>query len=143
MKEKILVGAAFVLTFAVGVLTGAIIVREFARPPFPPVASWRAGERPMPMPLRVLEERLNLSEAQHRQVVAIVEKYQEQLRQHMSQVRPQTHQIIQQMRREIDSVLTPEQREKFHREFPLPRWGRMPRWPREIQEDTTFEMPLY
>jgi Spy/CpxP family protein refolding chaperone len=134
MKEKFFVIAAFVLTFAAGVLTGALVVRQFGGPP--PLRPRMAHEpgRPRGFMLEMLKPRLNLSDAQSRAVEQIIAKYEEQLRQHFRQTRPQAHQIIRQMTAEIDSVLTPEQRQKFRQEIPMMR--KMPLWPRQPREDS-------
>ncbi|MDZ7304540.1 MAG: periplasmic heavy metal sensor [candidate division KSB1 bacterium] len=127
MKEKIFVIAAFVLTFAVGVLTGALVVREFSHPPLPPSRMGYEMGRHRPITSKELGAKLNLSKEQRQQVQQIIAKHQQQLRKHLSQMRPTSRQIFKQMVAEIDSVLTPEQREKFHRDFPMP--GKMPPWP--------------
>ena len=129
MKEKIFVAAAFVLTFAAGVLTGALLVREFIRPPFEPAGMPPPGGREFAMPLDFLQHRLDLTETQRQQIDAIVKKYQEQIRDHLQQTRPWMHDTMQQMRLEIESVLTPEQREKYQKE--LSRLRKRPRWRRE------------
>ncbi|MDZ7343736.1 MAG: hypothetical protein ONA90_04415 [candidate division KSB1 bacterium] len=134
MKEKIFVVGAFVLTFAAGVLTGALVVREFAVPPLPPTDMPRAGGRELGIPLNFLHRRLDLTEMQRQQINAIVKKYQEQIRDHLQQARPWMHDTMQQMRREIESVLTPEQREKYPKE--LSRLGRRPRWRQAPPPDT-------
>ncbi len=135
MREEFFVIAAFVLTFAAGVVTGALVLRQFGGPP--PMRSRMAHEpgRPHGFMLEKLKPRLNLSEAQSQAVEEIIAKYEEQLRQHFRQTRPQAHQIIRQMTMEIDSVLTPEQRQKFHQEIPMMR--KMPPWPRRAREDST------
>ncbi len=134
MKEKLFVIAAFVLTFAAGVFTGALVLRQFGGPP--PLRPRMAHEpgRPRGFMLEMLKPRLNLSEVQSQAVAQIIAKYEEQLRQHFRQTRPQAHQIIRQMTTEIDSVLTPEQRQKFHQSFPL--LGMMPPWSRQAREDS-------
>jgi Spy/CpxP family protein refolding chaperone len=125
MKEKIFVAMAFVLTFAAGVLTGALVVREFALPPFAPMGMPRASGRELGLPLELLQRRLDLSESQRQRIAAIFKKYQEQIREHLQQTRPWVHDTMQQMRREIESVLTLEQREKYQKE--LSRLERRPR----------------
>lgn len=126
MKDKFWIVAAFVLTFAAGVLVGAIIVRRFGPPPFVSAPFGEPGERRFPMhgeksplpSLGMLQRRLNLNEAQHQQVAAIVERYRVQLHEHLSSIRPVTHELLGKMRAEIETVLTPEQLEKFRNEFP-------------------------
>jgi Spy/CpxP family protein refolding chaperone len=135
MKEKFFVIAAFVLTFAAGVLTGALVVRQFgAPPPMRPRTAHEPGRPPRGFMVEMLKPRLNLSETQSQEVAQIIAKYEEQLRQHFRQMRPQSSQIIRQMAAEIDSVLTPEQRQKFHQEFP-PLW-KMPHRPRKTLGDS-------
>ncbi|GEM_PF-2673017 len=120
MKTKILVLAAFGLTFAVGVLTGAIMVREYGRPASPWTRRDRDPGRHRPLQLEMLQSQLNLSEKQRAQVGEIISAYHERLRNHFSQIRPQSQQIIREMTMQIDSVLAPEQRLKFHEAFPFP-----------------------
>ncbi|MDZ7267465.1 MAG: hypothetical protein ONB48_09060 [candidate division KSB1 bacterium] len=132
MKQNFWVIAAFVLTFAAGVLTGAIVVRQFGPPP--PVGPGMMRLRPemhaFPN-LQELQRRMNLSAAQREQIAAIFAKYQGQIQEHLQQVRPPMHKLMRQMRSEIEQVLTPEQREQFQRMgAPPPR--RLPRqrnWP--------------
>lgn len=138
MKTKILVLAAFVLTFAVGVLTGAIMVREYGHPTSPWARRERDPDRHGPLQLEMLQSRLNLSEKQSARVAEIIAAHHERLRNHFSQIRPQAHQIIKEMTVQIDSVLTPEQRLKFHEAFPFPPpFGKMPYRPRRAPHDTT------
>jgi Spy/CpxP family protein refolding chaperone len=120
MKSKFLVVAAFVLTFAAGVLTGAIVVREYSRP-LPPWGRMEHEPRQHP-PMRseALKSQLHLSEAQSQKVAEIIAGHEERLRKHLGQMRPLSHQILKEMTMQIDSVLTPEQRMKFREAFPLP-----------------------
>jgi Spy/CpxP family protein refolding chaperone len=135
VKEKFFVIAAFVLTFAAGVLTGAIVVRQFGGPlSMRPRMAHEPGRPPRGFMLEMLKPRLNLDETQSQEVAQIVATYEEKLRQHFSQMRPQSSQIIRQMAAEIDSVLTPEQRQKFHEQFP-PLW-KMPHRPRRTLGDS-------
>lgn len=130
MQAKAFVVAAFVLTFAAGVLTGALVVRKLS-PPAPPWA--RMGDRPSgrnpapPLRMEVLKSQLNLDAAQSQQVAEILARGHEQLRQNFGQLQLSSHQVFKQMAAEIDSVLTPEQRQKFHAEFPLPHWKKLRR----------------
>jgi Spy/CpxP family protein refolding chaperone len=134
MKEKFFVIAAFVLTFAAGVFTGALVLRQFGGPPPQRPRMVHEPGRPRGFMLEKLKPRLNLSEAQSQAVEGIIAKYEEQLRQHFRQTRPQAHQIIRQMTAAIDSVLTPEQRQKLQQEIPMMR--KMPLWPRRAREDS-------
>lgn len=117
MKQNFWVIAAFVLTFAAGVLTGAIVVRQFG-PPFPPFERGMVRPRmdPRPFPnLKELQRRMALSAAQREQIAAIFAKYRGQIQEHLRQVRPPMHELMHQMRAEIEQILTPEQREQFQR----------------------------
>jgi len=137
MQAKIFVVAAFVLTFAVGVLTGALIVRNFGHPEPPPWTKMDKHhlERHEPVRIEILKSRLNLNETQSQQIAAIIAKHDKQLRQHFGQIRFSSRQIFKQMTVEIDSVLTPEQRQKFHAAFPLPIW-KAPHRSRRAPEDS-------
>lgn len=136
MKTKILVIAAFVLTFAAGVLTGAIALREYNRPPAFRAHLERESGRPRPLQLEVLQAQLNLTPTQSQQVGDIIAANHERLRKHFSAMRPQSHQIIKEMTMQIDSVLTPEQRLKFHEAFPFPPplWKKPHRLRRNLQD---------
>jgi Spy/CpxP family protein refolding chaperone len=139
MQAKVFVVAAFVLTFAAGVLTGALIVRKLS-PPAPPWARMGehpSGRNPAPPPLRmeILKSQINLDATQSQRIAEIITRGHEQLRQNFGQLRLSSHQVFKQMAAEIDSVLTPEQRQKFHAEFPLPHWKKLRR-PRRMPEDS-------
>ena len=140
MKTKILVIAAFVLTFAAGVLTGAIALREYNRPPAPRARLERETDRPRPLQLETLQAQLNLSATQSQRVGEIIATHHERLRKHFSAMRPQSHQIIKEMTMQIDSVLTPEQRQKFHANFPFPPpFWKMPHRSRRALHDSLTE----
>jgi len=137
MKTKILVIAAFALTFAAGVLTGAIMIREYGRPSLPRARLEHDPGRHRPLQLEKLQSQLNLSEKQSQRVAEIISTHHERLRNHFSQIRPQSHQIIKEMTMQIDSVLTPEQRQKFHEAFPFPPpFWKMPYRPRRAPHDS-------
>lgn len=140
MKTKILVTAAFVLTFAAGVLTGAIALREYRYPPPSRARLEHEPGRPRPLQLETLQAQLNLSATQSQRVGEIIATHHDQLRKHFSEMRPQSHQIIKEMTMQIDSVLTPEQRQKFHANFsfPPPFW-KLPRRSRRAPHDSLAE----
>jgi hypothetical protein len=126
MKDKIWIVAAFVLTFAAGVLVGALVVRHFGPPSFAMAPLGRTvggyfprheGRSPIPS-VEMLQRRLGLDETQQQQVAGIVEKYRGQFQEHFRQIHPTVQGLIAQMRGEIETVLRPEQLEKFRREFP-------------------------
>jgi len=140
MKTKILVIAAFALTFAAGVLTGAIALREYGRPSAPRARLEHDADRHRPLQLETLQAQLNLSAAQSQRVGEIIAAHHERLRKHFSGMRPQSHQIIKNMTMQIDSVLTPEQRQKFRAnfQFPPPFW-KMPHRSRRAPSDSLAE----
>lgn len=124
MKQNFWVVAAFVLTFAAGVLTGAIVVRQFGPSP-PPFEQgmMRPRRDPHAFPnLKELQRRMDFSDAQRQQIAAIFAKYRGQIQVHLRQVRPPMHELMRQMRNEIEQILTPEQRKKFQRM--TGPWGR-------------------
>ncbi len=147
MKDKIWIVAAFVLTFAVGVFTGALLVRNFAAPPFaaapfakPNVRHFPRHEGKPPLPsVEMLQTQLDLDETQQQQVAGIVEKYREKFQEHFRQIHPTMQSMITQMRGEIETVLRPEQLEKFRRDFP--RRERRAFGPRPAPDDSVPEMP--
>lgn len=137
MKTKISVIAAFVLTFAAGVLTGAIALREYGRPSGLRPRLERDAGRHRPLQLEMLQMQLNLSPAQSQQVGEIIAAHHERLRNHFSRIRLQAHEIIKDMTAQIDSVLTPEQRVKFHEAFPFPPpFRKLPYHPRRAPGDS-------
>lgn len=147
MKEKIWIVAAFVLTFAVGVLTGALLVRSFGLAPFAPMPMGERGPRHFPRPgeraplpsVEMLQRQFDLDEAQQEQVANIIEKYREEFQEHFRQVHPIMQGLLGEMRGEIESVLRPEQLEKFRREFPpRPRRGL---GARPMPRDSAPELP--
>jgi hypothetical protein len=124
------------VTFAAGVLTGAIMMREFAGPPHRPPGMGRrySPERHRALTLEALKNRLNLSETQSQEVQQILAEHQQQLRRHFERMRPQSRRIFEELTKDIENVLTPEQRQKFHEEFPL-LW-KMPGPPPLAKEDS-------
>ncbi len=147
MKDKIWIVAAFVLTFAAGVLVGAIVVRNFGPPPFAMAPFGNAEGRRFPrhegrpaLPsVDMLQKQLGLDEAQQQQVAVIVEKYRGQFQEHFRQIHPTMQGLLHEMRGEIENVLTPEQLEKFRREFP--RRDRRGFGSRSAPEDSAAERP--
>ena len=141
MKQSFLVIAAFVLTFAAGVLTGALVVRQFASPPPPfELRPGRPGMGPERLfDLNELQKRLDLNDTQRQQIAAVLDKYRDQIEQHVKQVRPPMHELFRGMRDEIERILTPEQREKFRQ--PPPHFGRRPPPRHERFEQDSTRIP--
>lgn len=143
MKQTFLVAAAFVLTFAAGVLTGGLLVRQFAGPP--PVFE-RAMKRPPLSPRGMfdvdrMQKHLDLSEAQRQQVEAIVAKYRDQIQQHLERAEPPMRELMRGLRTEVEQVLTPEQREKFQRSA-SPFWRKSPQRRERFEPDSMPGPPM-
>lgn len=143
MKQSFLVAAAFVLTFAAGVLTGGLLVRQLAGPPAP---FEREMRRPPMSPrgmfdVERMQKHLDLNEAQRQQVETIVKKYREQIQQHIERVEPPMRELMHGLRAEIEQVLTPEQREKFQRTA-SPFWRRSPQRRERFDPDSLPGPPL-
>lgn len=60
-----------------------------------------------------LARHLDLDDAQRQKVTAIIERHHARINSFFSDVRPRVREEIEQANREIDAVLTPEQRKKF------------------------------
>ncbi|OPZ71015.1 MAG: LTXXQ motif protein [bacterium ADurb.Bin478] len=121
IKEVVPVAIAFLLTFICGLVIG-MFISPMLFSPFP-------GIRPIYMSrsemhknaLERMQERLKLSPDQRQKIEAILIKYQKEIAKTMDPVRPNIHPILKRMTTEIDSVLTPEQREIHRKEFlPMP-----------------------
>ena len=93
MKDKIWIVTAFVLTFAVGVFVGALLVRSVGAPPFAAAPFARPnlrhfprhdGKPPIPS-MEMLQTQLGLDETQHQQIAGIVEKYRDNFQEHFRQ----------------------------------------------------------
>jgi Spy/CpxP family protein refolding chaperone len=65
--------------------------------------------------VRHLERRLDLTTEQRREVEAILKRHHDRIFQLTESVRPQVRQEIEAANREIEAVLTPEQRERFEK----------------------------
>ncbi len=63
--------------------------------------------------LNHLNRELNLTPQQHDQIAAIMERHHKRMQEISEGVRPQMHQEIEGANREIEAVLTPEQRKKY------------------------------
>ena len=79
--------------------------------------------------LRHLDHELNLTPQQHDQIAAIMDRHHKRMQALAEGVRPQMHQELDNANREIEAVLTPEQRKKYdamrmHMERFIPGHGR-------------------
>lgn len=141
MKQSFLVAAAFVLTFAAGVLTGGLLVRQLAAPP----PFEREIRRPLMSPRRMfdvdkMQKQLDLSDTQRQHVEAVLKKYREQIQEHLARVEPPMGELMRGLRSEIEQILTPEQREKFQRTA-SPFWRRSPRGRGRFEPDSMPVLP--
>ena len=62
-----------------------------------------------------LDEALDLTPQQHEQVESIMKRHHERMRAISDGLRPQMRQEIDAANREVDAILTPQQREKFQK----------------------------
>ena len=76
-----------------------------------------------------LHRELNLSEQQHDQIAQIMDRHHKRMQEISAGIRPQMRQELDAANREIEALLTPEQREKFKkmriRMDHMPRRGRV------------------
>ena len=107
-KAAIIVVVAFVAGLFVGVAGDRLVLFRTGRL-FPRRATDAAASRLVSR----LDHDLNLSPAQHAQVQKIVDAHHARITNVYNNVRPQVHSEIEAANREIENVLTPEQRTKF------------------------------
>lgn len=110
-KTVIIAALALVVTFIAGFVVGAVVDRLVMRPHGP--------RRPPPMVARAMIERLDrhldLDDTQRVKIEEILERHHERIDQLWGGVRPQVRQEVEAANREIEQVLTPEQRERFQK----------------------------
>jgi len=117
IKEVMPVAIAFLLTFIAGLVVGMFISRMLVSP-FPGVRPGFMNRGEMHRnALERMQERLKLSPDQRQKIETILIKYQKEIAKTMEPVRPDIRPILKRMTTEIDSVLTPEQREIHRKEF--------------------------
>ncbi|HEX8170137.1 MAG TPA: hypothetical protein VF824_06325 [Thermoanaerobaculia bacterium] len=110
-KTALIAGFVLLLTFAAGVIVGGAVEHHLR-------AIRRGGPLGAFPPHAVaahLNRRLDLSDAQYKQVEQIIRAHHEQMVTIFGAVRPQIDAEIAQANREISAVLTPEQRAKFEK----------------------------
>ena len=102
----LLVAVAFVAGALIGFAGGRVysIYRLFNR---------RGSESVTRGILRHLDRELKLTPPQHDRVSVILEQHHKRMQALADTVRPQMHQELEAANKEIDAVLTPEQRKKF------------------------------
>jgi hypothetical protein len=106
-RTKTSIVAVFVLavTFVAGAAVGIVADRVLHRGHIPEFAT--------PVLVRRLDRHLDLSDAQAKQVAAIIDRHHAQINAFFSALHPRVRQEIEQANREIEAVLTPAQRVKF------------------------------
>lgn len=106
-KTTLIAALALVLTFACGFLAGIAVHRVL----------WRERGFPPPFPPHVvlnhLDRRLDLTDAQRKQIEVILERGHQRMEAIFADARPRVRQEIDATNAEIERVLTPQQREKF------------------------------
>lgn len=105
-SNKVLAAVALVITFVVGAVLGVVGDRIWVmlHPP----------RRPSPeMIVRHLTYRLRLSDQQRAQVTEIIARHQQRIAAVTAGTRPAVQQELEQANREIEQILTPEQRQTF------------------------------
>ncbi len=102
----IVISVTFVAGVAVGVF-GAFVMHRRGGDRIPRFASHAMVNR--------LDRKLDLTDEQREKITVIVERHHQRINSMWRQVRPQVEQELKQANAEIESVLTPEQREKFEK----------------------------
>jgi len=124
---RTLAGLVVVLTFVVGGLAGAVMDRSISRAsaqvPPPPAAGRRGppgspqdrGEREQHRErfVQQLTRELSLTPAQVAKIDTITRTREQRMNAMWDEVRPRIHAMLEDTRKEIDQVLTPEQRVKL------------------------------
>jgi Spy/CpxP family protein refolding chaperone len=109
-KTVAIAAAALVVTFVAGFVAGAVFDRflvyhgRVARTPPPMVAE---------MMLHRLDRKLDLTDKQHAEIEAILQRHHDRIHKLMENNRNPIHQEIEAANAEIERVLTPDQRRKF------------------------------
>lgn len=137
VKTRLWFGIFVFLVFIAGVATGSLLERVFNRPWQGPMMgavrvdgggeAFAVGVPPMPgrpafavtgpapgMLAGVFADELKLTDAQRTQIEKIFESHRPQLSELRDSVREKFEQERKAMDAEIEKVLTPEQRERFH-----------------------------
>ncbi len=123
---RTLAGLVVVLTFVVGGLAGAVVDRGFARADAPPAPRAMRGGGPPGSPgarardeqhrerfVQQLTRELDLNPQQVARIDAITRTREQRMNALWAEVQPRVHAVVEETRREIDQVLTPEQRTKL------------------------------
>ena len=102
----LVIAVTFIAGVAVGVF-GAFMMHRRGGDRIPRFASHAMVNR--------LDRKLDLTDEQREKITVIVERHHQRINSMWRQVRPQVEQELKQANAEIESVLTPEQREKFQK----------------------------
>jgi len=105
-KTTVIAALVLVLTFAGGFAAGFVVHRFLPRERMMPALAAHAM-------LDHLDRRLDLTDAQRKQIEEILERRHSRISQLWSDVRPRVRAEIDATNAEIEKVLTPEQRAKF------------------------------
>lgn len=107
-KTTLIAVFALAVTFVAGVAVGVVGDRIFRRRgPMPQFATHALVQR--------LDRRLELTDTQEKKVAEIIERHHTSIESHFAAVRPRVRAEIEQANREIEQILTPEQRAEFQK----------------------------
>lgn len=106
-KTTVVAVLVLLLTFAAGFIGGAAAHHLFI--------GHREGLPPMPAMLNILDRRLDLTDAQRKQVEEILTRRRTRINAMWANVRPRVRAEVEATNAEIEKILTPEQRAKFER----------------------------
>lgn len=99
------------LSVLLGAILGIAVDRALGRGGIRPPDPRKAGEHFA----RMLDRRLDLTAEQKKQIETILQRHGEENEAIFRETRPRIHARMEQTDREIEAVLTPEQREKFRK----------------------------
>jgi Spy/CpxP family protein refolding chaperone len=117
LRSRLVAGVVIVLVFLAGVGAGVFLHHTLLRRGWPGFGL--SGPPPGPRPemkdwmLARLDRSLSLTPDQHARIDSVLTRREADLRTLMSETRPRFQAIASRTRSEIQSVLTPEQRDKF------------------------------
>ena len=107
-KTTIVAVIALAVTFVAGAAVGVVADRILhRRGPMPEFATQALVRR--------LDRHLDLTDTQEKKVAAIIERHHTNISSLFTAVRPRVREEIEQANREIEQVLTPEQRAEFQK----------------------------
>jgi Spy/CpxP family protein refolding chaperone len=109
-KARLWIIFSFLAVLAAGIAGGLFLGRSWHRGGGPS-RSYRSGPPPS---LDRLAKDLDLTPAQKEEIKKIFERNEERLKELRSQIHANLSEVRSRLKTEIDSVLTPQQREKFN-----------------------------